>query len=50
MNITLMAGVEIQKGWHVNVDAKHIHFDPAIYPDPLRFDPSRFDVINSLIS
>ncbi|XP_051123442.1 abscisic acid 8'-hydroxylase 3-like [Andrographis paniculata] len=36
-------GVEIQKGWHVNVDAAHIHLDPAVHPDPLRFDPSRFD-------
>ncbi|EEF38073.1 Ent-kaurenoic acid oxidase, putative [Ricinus communis] len=36
-------GFEIKKGWNVNVDATHIHYDPALYKDPLRFNPSRFD-------
>ncbi|KAL6145072.1 hypothetical protein ACLB2K_055760 [Fragaria x ananassa] len=34
---------EIKKGWHVNVDAKCIHNDPELYPDPSKFNPSRFD-------
>ncbi|XP_004303111.1 PREDICTED: abscisic acid 8'-hydroxylase 1-like [Fragaria vesca subsp. vesca] len=36
-------GFEIKKGWHVNVDAKCIHNDPELYPDPSKFNPSRFD-------
>ncbi|KDP36557.1 hypothetical protein JCGZ_08324 [Jatropha curcas] len=36
-------GFEIKKGWNVNVDATFIHFDPALYKDPLLFNPSRFD-------
>ncbi|KAL7608147.1 hypothetical protein Lser_V15G12417 [Lactuca serriola] len=36
---------EIKKGWHVNIDATHIHYDPAMYKDPLKFNPSRFDEI-----
>lgn len=39
-----IAGYEIKKGWKVNLDATQIHYDPTIYKDPLRFDPSRFDV------
>ncbi|KAK9076644.1 hypothetical protein SSX86_004978 [Deinandra increscens subsp. villosa] len=35
--------VEIKKGWHVDVDAAHIHYDPEVYKDPLMFNPSRFD-------
>ncbi|KAI3717119.1 hypothetical protein L1987_68499 [Smallanthus sonchifolius] len=34
---------EIKKGWHVDVDATHIHYDPETYKDPLQFNPSRFD-------
>lgn len=45
-----MAGFEIKKGWHVNIDATCIHFDPDLYKDPMQFDPSRFDVISSLAS
>ncbi|CAH1413597.1 unnamed protein product [Lactuca virosa] len=37
--------LEIKKGWHVNIDATHIHYDPDLYKDPLRFNPSRFDEI-----
>ncbi|CAK9141289.1 unnamed protein product [Ilex paraguariensis] len=36
-------GYEIKKGWHVNIDATCIHNDPALYKDPLQFNPSRFD-------
>ncbi|KAH6810186.1 hypothetical protein C2S51_023948 [Perilla frutescens var. frutescens] len=38
-----VAGYAIKKGWKVNIDATHIHYDPAIYKDPMHFDPSRFD-------
>ncbi|XP_021685527.2 abscisic acid 8'-hydroxylase 1 isoform X1 [Hevea brasiliensis] len=34
---------EIKKGWHVNVDATCIHYDPELYKDPMQFNPSRFD-------
>ncbi|KAK7839466.1 cytochrome p450 716b1 [Quercus suber] len=34
---------EIKKGWHVNIDAACIHYDPDLYKDPRQFDPSRFD-------
>ncbi|KAI4331413.1 hypothetical protein MLD38_029603 [Melastoma candidum] len=36
-------GHKIKQGWHVNIDATYIHYDPDIYKDPLRFNPSRFD-------
>jgi cytochrome P450 len=36
-------GFEIKKGWHVNIDATCIHYDPDLYPDPMQFNPSRFD-------
>ncbi|PIN15763.1 Cytochrome P450 CYP4/CYP19/CYP26 subfamily [Handroanthus impetiginosus] len=36
-------GYEIKKGWNVNIDATHIHYDPAIYENPMYFKPSRFD-------
>lgn len=42
MNIFL-AGFELKKGWHANVDATQIHHDPLFYKDPLEFNPSRFD-------
>ncbi|KAH9711291.1 cytochrome P450 family 722 subfamily A polypeptide 1 [Citrus sinensis] len=34
---------EIKKGWHVNIDAAYIHYDPALYKDPEQFNPSRFE-------
>lgn len=40
-----MAGFEIKKGWNVNIDATCIHYDPALYKDPMQFNPSRFDVM-----
>ncbi|KAI4325463.1 hypothetical protein MLD38_030861 [Melastoma candidum] len=36
-------GHKIKEGWHVNIDATCIHYDPDIYKDPLQFNPSRFD-------
>ncbi|XP_073286728.1 3beta,22alpha-dihydroxysteroid 3-dehydrogenase [Primulina huaijiensis] len=38
-----IGGYEIKKGWKVNIDATHIHYDPTIYTEPMRFNPSRFD-------
>ncbi|CAN1344325.1 Ent-kaurenoic acid oxidase 2 [Linum perenne] len=40
---TIFSGVEIKKGWHVNIDATCIHHDPELYSDPLQFNPSRFE-------
>ncbi|KAG4939252.1 hypothetical protein JHK82_044977 [Glycine max] len=36
-------GYDIKKGWHVNIDATHIHHDSDLYKDPLKFNPQRFD-------
>jgi len=44
-----VAGFEIKKGWHANIDATCIHYDPALYKDPMQFNPSRFDVLISSI-
>ncbi|KAK7839476.1 hypothetical protein CFP56_017960 [Quercus suber] len=30
-----MAVFEIKKGWHVNIDATCIHYDPDLYKGPL---------------
>ncbi|XP_055804498.1 3beta,22alpha-dihydroxysteroid 3-dehydrogenase-like [Solanum dulcamara] len=38
-------GFEIKKGWHANIDATCIHYDPTLYKDPMQFNPSRFDEI-----
>ncbi|CAI9778034.1 unnamed protein product [Fraxinus pennsylvanica] len=35
-------GYKIQKGWSVNLDVVSIHHDPEIFPNPQKFDPSRF--------
>lgn len=37
-------GYKIKKGWSVNIDVKSVHFDPELYSDPYKFNPSRFDV------
>ncbi|XP_071692489.1 abscisic acid 8'-hydroxylase 3-like [Rutidosis leptorrhynchoides] len=36
-------GYSIKKGWSVNLDVVSIHHDPQVFPDPHKFDPSRFD-------
>ncbi|KAH6782535.1 hypothetical protein C2S52_000594 [Perilla frutescens var. hirtella] len=36
-------GYKIEKGWSVNLDVVSIHHDPQIFPDPEKFNPSRFD-------
>ncbi|EEF40808.1 cytochrome P450, putative [Ricinus communis] len=43
LNDCTIDGFEIKKGWHVNIDATCIHYDPAFYKDPELFNPSRFD-------
>ncbi|KAL6318455.1 hypothetical protein AAG906_041222 [Vitis piasezkii] len=36
-------GYQIKKGWSVNLDVVSIHHDPEVFPDPQKFNPSRFD-------
>ncbi|XP_065881653.1 abscisic acid 8'-hydroxylase 3-like [Euphorbia lathyris] len=36
-------GYQIKKGWSINLDVVSIHHDPEFFPDPYRFNPSRFD-------
>ncbi|KAK9231008.1 hypothetical protein WN943_021239 [Citrus x changshan-huyou] len=43
LNDCTIDGFEIKKGWHVNIDAAYIHYDPALYKDPEQFNPSRFE-------
>ncbi|KAJ8764262.1 hypothetical protein K2173_006002 [Erythroxylum novogranatense] len=43
LNDCTIDGFEIKKGWHVNIDATCIHYDPELYKDPLQFNPSRFE-------
>ncbi|KAK2657139.1 hypothetical protein Ddye_010191 [Dipteronia dyeriana] len=43
LNDCTIEGYEIKKGWHVNIDATCIHYDPDLHKDPLQFNPSRFD-------
>lgn len=38
------SGYTIPKGWKVLVWFRSVHLDPEIYPNPLEFDPSRWDV------
>ncbi|KAI5656088.1 hypothetical protein M9H77_24881 [Catharanthus roseus] len=38
-----LQGYKIKKGWSVNIDVKSVHFDPELYSDPYKFNPSRFD-------
>lgn len=36
------SNVVIEKGTNVIISTYGIHHDPAIYPNPKKFDPSRF--------
>ncbi|KAH7862440.1 hypothetical protein Vadar_004799 [Vaccinium darrowii] len=38
-----ISGYTIPKGWKVLVWFRNVHFDPEIYPDPKKFNPSRWD-------
>lgn len=41
-------GYKIQKDWSVNLDVVSIHHDPEFFPNPHKFDPSRFSVSFSM--
>ncbi|XVF15803.1 hypothetical protein REPUB_Repub09cG0187800 [Reevesia pubescens] len=45
INDCIIDGVEVKKGWFLNVDTTCIHYDPDVYKNPTRFNPSRFDDI-----
>ncbi|XP_051123242.1 ent-kaurenoic acid oxidase 1-like [Andrographis paniculata] len=38
-----VSGYLIPKGWKVLVWFRDVHYDPETYPDPMKFDPSRWD-------
>jgi cytochrome P450 len=38
-----IAGYEVAKGASVNLDVVSIHHDAAVFSDPEKFDPDRFD-------
>ncbi|XP_002980421.2 abscisic acid 8'-hydroxylase 4 [Selaginella moellendorffii] len=37
-------GILFPKGWRVQVYYRHFHLNPEYYKEPLKFDPSRFEV------
>jgi len=41
-------GYQIPQGWNVLYEIDRTHQDPAVYPDPDRFDPDRFNQDRSL--
>ncbi|XP_044469996.1 abscisic acid 8'-hydroxylase 1-like isoform X2 [Mangifera indica] len=43
LNDCTIEGFNIKKGWHVNIDATFIHYDPTLYKNPEQFNPSRFE-------
>ncbi|KAE8646208.1 hypothetical protein Csa_016292 [Cucumis sativus] len=38
-----IGGYQIKKGWSVNLDVVSIHHDARVFPEPQKFDPSRFE-------
>ncbi|KAL8542561.1 hypothetical protein ACS0TY_003437 [Phlomoides rotata] len=42
-----ICGYTIPKGWKTLVWFRSVHLDPETYPEPKKFDPSRWDVSNS---
>ena len=46
----LYSGYIIPKGWKVLTWFRDVHLDPEIYPDPKKFDPSRWEVCRDLQS
>jgi len=42
--MSLLSGYIIPKGWKVLTWFRNVHLDPEIYPDPKKFDPSRWEV------
>lgn len=48
--LCFLSGYTIPKGWKVLVWFRSVHFDPEIYIEPKKFDPSRWDVSFRYIS
>lgn len=44
MCIVYFIGYTVPKGWRVVLWFRSIHLDPEIYPAPMEFNPSRWDV------
>lgn len=44
LNLLRILGYKIKKGWSINLDGVTIHQDPEFYPEPEKFNPSRWDV------
>uniref|UniRef100_A0ACD6A3Q3 Uncharacterized protein n=1 Tax=Avena sativa TaxID=4498 RepID=A0ACD6A3Q3_AVESA len=40
---TFVNGYLIPKGWKVQLWYRSVHMDPEVYPDPKKFDPSRWE-------
>jgi ent-kaurenoic acid monooxygenase len=40
------AGYLIPKGWKVQLWYRTVHMDPQVYPEPKKFNPSRWEVSN----
>lgn len=36
------AGYIIPRGWNIYLNYRNVHMDPQLYPNPSKFDPSRF--------
>ena len=41
----LETGYLIPKGWKVQLWYRSVHMDPEVYPDPKKFNPSRWEVL-----